>query len=64
MQQNLFKMIITGFLFTGILAFGVRNVDAAPIQWTVSSGGNGHFYDVVATPLSWSDAKVGAEALT
>ena len=36
----------------------------APIEWTVASGGNGHFYEAVdlATQISWHDAKALAEA--
>jgi hypothetical protein len=38
---------------------------AIPVQWDVSSGGNGHFYDVVLfeTPITWSDAQADAIAL-
>ena len=38
--------------------------EAAPIEWTVASGGNGHFYEAVdlGTGISWEDAKANAEA--
>lgn len=29
---------------------------AAPVQWTVASGGNGHWYEVVNQPRLWDDA--------
>lgn len=36
---------------------------AAPVQWTVAQGGNGHWYQYVATPdLNWDQAKAAAEA--
>lgn len=37
---------------------------AIPIQWTVGSGGNGHWYEVVGTPTttSWSQANSLANA--
>lgn len=36
-----------------------------PIQWTVSSGGNGNFYQVVSAPggITWADASTGATAM-
>ena len=32
---------------------------AVPIEWTVASGGNGHFYEAVdlGIEISWDDAK-------
>jgi hypothetical protein len=37
---------------------------AVPIQWTVGSGGNGHFYDVISVPtgISWTGANAAALA--
>jgi hypothetical protein len=45
-------------LFAGAIA------SAAPTQWTVSSGGNGHLYEVIAAPsgINWSTAEAAAEA--
>ncbi len=38
---------------------------AQPAQWTTSSGGNGHWYQVVTTPttISWNDASAAASAM-
>ncbi len=38
---------------------------AAPIQWGVSSGGNGHYYERidVSGGLTWGDAKLAAESI-
>ena len=37
---------------------------AVPVEWTVASGGNGHFYEVeFASQISWSDARANALAL-
>ncbi|MDO9106739.1 MAG: cadherin domain-containing protein, partial [Methylovulum sp.] len=35
-----------------------------PVQWQVSNGGNGHFYQVVSVPegITWDAAKLAAEA--
>lgn len=37
--------------------------NAALVQWSASSGGNGHFYEVVSVPeaITWTGAKVAAE---
>lgn len=36
---------------------------AGPIQWTVASGGNGHWYEAISAPnTSWTNAKAAAEA--
>ncbi len=44
--------------------------DGAAVQWTVESGGNGHWYEVITAPnvlgtgmgIPWTDAKAAAEA--
>lgn len=38
---------------------------AAPIPWPQSSGGNGHYYELVSPEggITWTDAKVEAESL-
>lgn len=35
---------------------------AAPVQWTVADGGNGHWYEAVSVPsrISWSNANANA----
>lgn len=37
---------------------------AGPVQWTVASGGNGHYYDVIAVPdgITWDAASAAATA--
>jgi len=37
---------------------------AAPVEWPVAEGGNGHFYEAVLVPdgISWHDAKAAAES--
>jgi hypothetical protein len=38
---------------------------AAPVQWTVASGGNGHYYEVVSMPgTSWDAARQEAEGMS
>jgi hypothetical protein len=45
-------------------ALADANESEKPVKWLISEGGNGHIYQVVATPegISWSDAKEVAEA--
>jgi hypothetical protein len=35
---------------------------SAPIQWTVASGGNGHWYDLTTTLATWTGADAQATA--
>ena len=47
------------------IAIGLANAaQAAPVQWTVASGGNDHWYEFVATNLIAQDAFVAAGAAT
>jgi hypothetical protein len=34
---------------------------AAPVQWPVEDGGNGHWYERIDNPLTWEEARVAAE---
>jgi hypothetical protein len=45
-------------------ALAAVSAHASPIQWTVGSGGNGHYYDVVSVPagISWTSANAAASA--
>src|SRR5262245_30465917 len=38
---------------------------AAPVQWSVTNGGNGHFYDVVYVPggITWSEANARVQVM-
>ncbi len=48
-------------LAAGLLAAG--SVSAAPVQWTVASGGNGHWYETVSSSsITWTAAKAAAES--
>ena len=37
---------------------------AVPIQWSASSGGNGHWYEAVEASLGWESARDFAESRT
>jgi len=60
------KMSATTLALFALLMCGV--VNAAPTQWRVQDGGNGHSYEIVAIdpalPLTWEQTKSAAEAMT
>src|SRR5262245_54053073 len=55
------KIVSTCFAF----AMLASSASAAWTQWTIASGGNDHFYDVVAAPsgITWLAAEAQAEAM-
>ena len=44
------------------LCFSAAPLSAVPTEWTVASGGNGHFYELFTTPLTWDLAQAAAVA--
>lgn len=61
-QMKLGSLLLCSLGFTAILG-------ATPIQWTVGSGGNGHYYDYVPANsifdgITFDAARTGAEAST
>ena len=51
------------WLLVGLLAIGWSQVAfAVPIQWTIESGGNGHWYDKVFGSFLWDEAMADAES--
>jgi hypothetical protein len=53
--------VINGLLATAT-SLAACTAAAAPVQWTAASGGNDHWYEYVATPLTWQDARTAAGA--
>lgn len=56
-QRNFLFSIVVSLLFPAISL-------AVPIQWTIESGGNNHYYELILLDepgLSWDDAKAEAE---
>ncbi|MCA0242289.1 MAG: hypothetical protein LCI02_15675 [Proteobacteria bacterium] len=55
MARTLWKSVALAAALTAALAS-----QAAPVQWTVASGGNGHWYDIVYLPtgggMTWDQA--------
>lgn len=63
MGEKMKKFIYVISLFI-LLIFITNNSLAEPIQWKSEDGGNNHWYDIVDTPLDWTDAKIDAESST
>lgn len=43
------------------LLASAASLTAAPIQWTIASGGNDHFYDFIVAPsIGWNDAEAAS----
>ncbi len=66
MKVSKIKGIIYSVVTLAVLsALTASPAHAVPIQWTVGSGGNGHFYEliIVEPHISWSDAQLQAAAL-
>ena len=52
------KLLILFCAFSCIMLGG-------PVQWTIASGGNGHYYDVIAAPggIAWNAASAAATGM-
>lgn len=55
-------MHVDRFILAALVGAGAASLEAAPVQWAQSSGGNGHWYEFVETPLGWSAALSEAAA--
>ena len=56
------KVLLTLVVCLVLVAAGVAT--AVPVQWEVSAGGNGHYYEAIAAPvggISWYDASAQAQ---
>ena len=55
-------MVRSGWILLSLFALvWCTGAGAIPIQWTVASGGNGHWYDVVEGGFFWDEARADAE---
>jgi hypothetical protein len=61
-------MISVGLKITltlgGILLAAWSSSAAAPVEWRVADGGNGHLYEVILVPggITWTDANAAAQS--
>ena len=59
MRIGIYKSMVA----SAVLALGVAApVAAVPVQWTVGSGGNGHFYEFISIDETWTAARTAAQA--
>jgi expansin (peptidoglycan-binding protein) len=57
-------MKLTTLAAAMMLGIAATSVQAAPIQWTTASGGNGHWYEFISTGATWQSAFAAANAST
>ena len=62
MIQRLSAMAAVSTLACGALL--APAAQAAPVQWTVASGGNGHWYELVEVSTDWASARADALSRT
>ncbi len=65
-RSNTFTLVGVALLFFAITVMSGGVAGAVPVQWTVASGGNGHWYDLVFEdpPLNWIEARDAASNST
>ena len=61
MVRLLWRSVVSGCALLGLSVVAAGVAQATPIQWTASSGGNGHWYEAVDTALAWDAARAFAE---
>jgi hypothetical protein len=50
--------------FAALTLLSICNAEASPLQWITGDGGNGHYYELVLAPLTWTQAEADAESRT
>lgn len=62
-ETGLMTVLIRCGVFTSLTLMLSPRCNAAVVEWSVASGGNGHTYEVVqlTTPIGWNDARAAAE---
>jgi hypothetical protein len=55
-------MKLKALTLAAMLAAAATSVQAAPVQWTTASGGNGHWYEFVGVRVTWQQAFAAANA--
>ena len=59
-----FKRGVTAVATAAALSGFCGIAQSAPVQWTVGSGGNDHYYEYISTPATWQDAFNNANGST
>ncbi len=55
------KLLTTALLAAGFIG---QAAQAAPVQWTVASGGNDHYYEFIDSNVTWADAFKAAQSMS
>jgi hypothetical protein len=56
---------VSRYVALGGIVACVTAAHAAPVQWTIATGGNGHWYEIVQAPgINWYDARSAAQGLS
>lgn len=63
MNSGLRRLIVLA-IGGATLAAATVNCFGAPIQWPLSQGGNGHYYDFIGGRLTWNNALADAQSQT
>ncbi len=58
MKSKFLMICAAGLLLVGM----VGSATATPVQWTTASGGNGNWYEVVVSNLTWENAQTTLSA--
>ncbi len=59
------KGIAASFVSVGVVWLSPQVTVAAPVGWSFSEGGNGHYYELVdANDIQWTDARDAAESMS
>jgi hypothetical protein len=59
-EEKKMKMLKVFMVISIFLAGMVGTSYAAPVQWTAGTGANGHFYDVILSNITWTEASLAA----
>jgi hypothetical protein len=62
-QPEMLKKFTSVAVSVGAAAAIAGSASAQAVQWSVASGGNGHWYQFVAAGASWSAASTGAQGM-
>jgi len=61
MKTDKLLMVLDPKVCVAVVCMGlVSTASATPVQWSVASGGNDHWYDLVTDVLTWEDAQTAA----
>ena len=60
MRKSSFLLLTAGACIAGIA--GMAN--GTPIQWEITAGGNGHWYDAVDNEVTWDQANTDVQSMT